>query len=97
MDDHYIFQVLNKEDQIRGYFVISIGEWRYNDCIIIKDLGLIDISYFQLVYKFIEDWTKSQKISFIQIVLSKKEINLMNLFKENEFVIIGYFMEKDLS
>lgn len=97
MDDHYIFQVLNKEDQICGYFIISIGEWRYNDCIIVKDLGFIDISYFQPVYKFIEDWTKSQKISFIQIVLSKNEINLTNLFKKNEFDIIGYFMEKKLN
>jgi ribosomal protein S18 acetylase RimI-like enzyme len=101
MDDHYIFQVLTKENQVCGYFIISIGEWRYNECIIIEDLGFIDSSheadYFQPVYLFIENWTKNQNNFFVQIVLSKNEYNLMNLFKKNNFEIIGYFMDKKLS
>jgi len=97
-NDYQFFKILNKNKNICGYFITSIGEWRYDDCVIIKDIGVIETSHekdlLYKIYNFIEEWTQNQNINLIQIVLMNKEINLINFFKENDFEIVGYFMQK---
>jgi ribosomal protein S18 acetylase RimI-like enzyme len=95
-----IFKILNKKNEIGGYFIISESEWRYSDSILINDIGFIDISYekqyFPEACSFIEHWTSEKGISFIQVNLSKNQSNLLKMCKERDFKIIGYFMEKKL-
>lgn len=100
-EDYHFFKVFNEKEQICGFFIVSISEWRYNNCAWIKDIGFIDHpnekQFFTDAYGFLEGWVQNQEISFIEIVLSKNQTSLMNSCNEINFEIFGYFMEKKLN
>jgi hypothetical protein len=65
------------------------------------DIGFLDYphekQFFPDVYDFVKGWAQNQEISFIEIVLAKKQMGLINLCNEINFEIFGYFMEKKLN
>lgn len=100
-EEYEIYVYSNINEKINGYFILYMTEWRYNECVWIKDLGFLNksntVKFFPKIYSFIENWARKKEIPFIEIVLSKNQLILIDLCNQYQFETVGYFMEKNLN
>jgi hypothetical protein len=100
-EDFKIFKLIEVNDQVCGFFILYVSEWRYNECVWIRDIGfsknIQEIQLFNEIYNFIAKWALNQDISFIEIVLTKKQSKLLNSVVRSGFSCFGFFMEKKLN